>query len=115
MIPHNQAFGKGAYKWRWVLSAFIVLMNAFDAWATLVLIRRGAAEANPVMRWVMSHGLDHFWAWKIFVVTALLIGLAAAADKFSLARAGLILAAGVFTALTALHAYLLLTVPAMPG
>ena len=99
--------------WRWIACAFVALMNAFDAWATLVLIRRGATEANPIARWVMEHGLGGFWAWKICLATACAVCLASAARRHRLARIALLGLIAGFAALTALHIYLL-TVPAVP-
>jgi hypothetical protein len=36
------------------LAVFIVL-QVFDIWTTLVALKKGAREANPVLAWLFSH------------------------------------------------------------
>ena len=58
-----------------ILALFVYLMNVVDALFTLHYTRRGAAEINPVMNFVLSLGEFHFLFFKIVVVGLLTVVL----------------------------------------
>src|SRR5688572_14926022 len=43
----------------------VVLLNAFDALATLEIVRRGGEEANPIARPMLDRGNLPFFLWKM--------------------------------------------------
>jgi hypothetical protein len=84
----------------------IFVLNIFDALFTLIWLRRGGAEGNPVMLWVLEIGDWAFLAQKCFVVGLWLL-LLVAHKNFRLARLGLWTAASFYTLLIGYHLVLI--------
>lgn len=67
----------------------MLVANAFDAWATLVIVERGATELNPIMQWGLQHGAAAFLAMKLGLVGGPSLLLAFASRTHRLAWRGL--------------------------
>jgi hypothetical protein len=48
-------------------------LNVLDAFLTMMILKDGGAEANPVVGSVIELYGDRFWLWKFFMVSASLI------------------------------------------
>lgn len=59
----------------------VMLLNIFDAYASLFIIRLDSRELNPLNRWLMSLSVDHFLLVKTFLVAFLLVALAVRSKK----------------------------------
>ncbi len=80
----------------------ILLLNIFDALFTLIWLRRGGAEGNPVMAWLLEIGDGAFLAQKCLVVGLWLL-LLVVHKNFPLARIGLWSLAGIYSLLILYH------------
>lgn len=85
----------------------IVLLNAFDALATMEIVRRGGEEANPIVEPLLSHGQLAFFLWKMLLATACSGALALLSAKYRFAWRGFKLAVIVYASIAVLHVYLL--------
>ncbi len=95
-----------------VVFLFLVVAGAFDAIATLEIIRRGADEWNPLMAFALSVGPWYFFLVKMAMATVCSLVLSCFASSYRLAWLGLCAVAGVYFLLTLLHFFLLFFVPA---
>ncbi|MEL6428284.1 MAG: DUF5658 family protein [Planctomycetota bacterium] len=87
-----------------VLAAWIAGASAVDLALTLVHLRAGGSEANPLMAWLIgAGGLGLFCAVKLAMTTLGSLVLLVHA-RFPLARFGLVLGATVYAALMVWHA-----------
>jgi hypothetical protein len=98
----------------WILAAFgaVLALSLFDAWFTLELLKRGATEANPVMRAALDLG-DHAFVLIKTVITIIATGFLCLHKNWPLGRVCLGLALIGYTVLTAYHIYAHQTVPAL--
>lgn len=90
----------------WVLAAFVILvgLSILDATFTLYLLKRGATEANPVMRAVLHLGDQAFVLIKT-TVTVLAAGFLMLHKNWPLGRVCLGFALIGYSALTIYHIY----------
>ena len=90
----------------WIVAAFVALLvlSLLDAWFTLELLKRGATEANPVMRLALDLGDRAFVLIKT-VMTIVAAGFLCLHKNWPLGRACLCLALFGYTTLTAYHLY----------
>jgi hypothetical protein len=97
----------------WTILAFfaVLALSLFDAWFTLDLLRRGATEANPVMRAALDLG-DRAFVFIKTSMTILAMGFLCLHRNWPLGRVCMGLALLGYTALTAYHIYAQHTVPA---
>jgi hypothetical protein len=88
----------------WVVAGFFILcgLSLLDAGFTLDLLRRGATEANPVMRAALHLGDEAFVAIKM-LVTAVAVGFLCLHKNWPLGRVCLGLALVGYSALTLYH------------
>lgn len=88
----------------WIVLAFalVLALSLFDAWSTLVLLRHGATEANPVMRAALNLGNEAFVLIKT-TMTILAMGFLCLHKNWPLGRACMGLALLGYTVLTAWH------------
>ena len=85
----------------------VVLLNAFDAVATLEVLRRGGEEANPLARPMIKEGDLAFFAWKMSLAVICASALGWAARTYRIAWWLLVGACVGYGALAGLHVYLL--------
>jgi len=85
----------------------VVLLNAFDALATLEIARRGGEEANPLARPMLERGNVPFFLWKMGLAVVCAAALALLARARRAAWWLLCSAAAAYAALAVLHVYLL--------
>jgi hypothetical protein len=90
----------------WLLLVWVALLNAGDSFFTLLHLQDGGIELNPVAELMLQTGRAGFVAWKSFLITVPLAVLCLH-KNFPLARVGLWVAAGTYSALLAYHLYLL--------
>lgn len=89
------------------LLAWNTFAQAFDAISTLVLLRRGAQELNPVMNALISASPIAFAVFKILILPFFLAYLAW--YEYTRGRLfGLIAVSAVYLALVSYHSYLFL-------
>lgn len=58
------------------LASLVILvagLNILDAIFTQVILAKGGAECNPVVRAAIAVYGDRFWIWKVAAVSALLV------------------------------------------
>ncbi len=65
----------------YLLVLAVLLLNVFDAYASLYIIRLDSRELNPVNLWLMGLGTDYFLCGKIFIAALLILALAVRAKK----------------------------------
>lgn len=96
----------------WILVAFaaVLALSLFDAWFTLELLKRGATEANPVMRAALDLG-DHAFVLIKTVITIVAAGFLCLHKNWPLGRVCLGLALVGYTVLMGYHLYAHHTVP----
>jgi hypothetical protein len=62
--------GNSSFPWKYVFTLFLTLIfTLVDGTLTIFLVRRGAWEANPVMRHALSISFEYFLALK-YLLTA---------------------------------------------
>ncbi len=90
----------------WIVAAFaaVLALSLFDAWFTLDLLRRGATEANPLMRAALDLGDQPFVLIKT-AMTLLALGFLCLHKNWPLGRVCLGIALLGYSALTAYHIY----------
>ena len=90
----------------WIVAAFgaILGLSLLDAWYTLDLIKRGATEANPVMRAALHLGDREFVLIKT-VITTLAVGFLCLHKNWPLGRLCLIIALLGYSILIGYHLY----------
>ena len=90
----------------WVVAGFAIVvgLSILDATFTLYLLKRGATEANPVMRAALHLGDQAFVLLKT-VVTVLAAGFLMLHKNWPLGRACLGFALAGYSALTVYHLY----------
>jgi hypothetical protein len=98
----------------WIVLAFaaVLALSLFDAWFTLDLLKRGATEANPVMRAALDLGDGAFVLIKTGI-TILATGFLCLHKNWPLGRLCLGLALVGYTVLTVYHIYAQHTVAPM--
>ena len=97
--PHRTVLG--------LVCLLIVLLNAFDALATIEIIRRGGEEANPLARPMVDHGNLAFFLWKMGIASVCSVALALLARTRRAAWWLLCSATVAYATLAGLHVYLL--------
>lgn len=97
--PHRTVLG--------LVCLIFVLMNAFDALATIEIVRRGGEEANPLARPMFERGNLPFFLWKMGLALVCSVALALLARSRRAAWWLLCSAAAAYAALAGLHVYLL--------
>jgi hypothetical protein len=90
----------------WGLLVWIAAMNVGDSFFTLLHLQGGGIELNPVAALMLETGRTGFVALKSFLITLPLVVLCLH-KNFALARLGLWIAAGTYTALLSYHIMLL--------
>ncbi len=90
----------------WLLLAWIALMNGADSFFTIYHLQNGGVELNPVADWMLKTGRLGFVVLKSALIALPLVVLCVH-KNFALARAGLWIAAGIYTALLVYHITLL--------
>ena len=90
----------------WVIAAFVVVvgLSILDAGFTLYLLKRGATEANPIMRAALNLGDSAFVLIKT-AVTVLAAGFLMLHKNWPLGRVCLACALVGYSALTLYHLY----------
>jgi hypothetical protein len=90
----------------WVVVAFfaVLALSLLDAWFTLDLLKRGATEANPVMRAALDLGDRAFVLIKTGM-TILAMGFLCLHKNWPLGRVCMGLALLGYTVLTVFHLY----------
>lgn len=90
----------------WILTAFaaVLALSLLDAWFTLELLKRGATEANPVMRVALDLGDRAFVLIKTGM-TILAMGFLCLHKNWPLGRVCLGVALLGYSTLTAYHLY----------
>ncbi len=90
----------------WVIAAFFIVvgLSILDAGFTLYLLKRGATEANPVMRAALHLG-DHAFILIKTSMTILAAGFLMLHKNWPLGRVCLALALFGYSALTLYHLY----------
>ncbi len=90
----------------WIVAAFaaVLALSLFDAWFTLDLLRRGATEANPLMRAALDLGDQPFVLIKTGM-TVLALAFLCLHKNWPLGRLCLGIALLGYSALTAYHIY----------
>jgi hypothetical protein len=90
----------------WIVVAFcaVLALSLLDAWFTLDLLKRGATEANPVMRAALDLGDRAFVLIKTGI-TILAMGFLCLHKNWPLGRVCMGLALLGYSALTAYHLY----------
>ena len=59
-----------------LVAAFLYLLNVFDMAATMYAIRAGyGMEMNPLMKFLMDHGMGYFVFVKVVVMLVLTVAL----------------------------------------
>jgi hypothetical protein len=81
---------------------WIVLLNVFDSFFTLIHLQDGGRELNPVAELLLQSGRTGFVLWKSALISAALVVLCVH-KNFSLARFGLWTAAASYTVLIGYH------------
>ena len=96
----------------WMLAAFacVVGLSLLDAWYTLDLLKRGATEANPVMKLALQVSDEAFVVIKT-VVTILGTGFLCLHKNWPLGRICLVIALTGYSALLGYHIYAQATIP----
>jgi len=97
---------------RWILLAYacVVGLSLLDAWYTLDLLKRGATEANPVMKLALEISDQAFVLIKTFV-TVFGAGFLCLHKNWPLGRICLVLALIGYSALLFYHLYAQQVVP----
>lgn len=88
----------------WILAAFVAVvgLSLLDAWFTLDLLKRGATEANPVMRAALEVSDEAFVMIKT-VITVLGAGFLCLHKNWPLGRTCLVVALLGYSALLFYH------------
>lgn len=68
-------FSDWHHPWLFFLSVGIMVFSCLDAFMTLLLLERGAYEANPIMASVMGHSTQLFAAVKLLLTGLGLLAL----------------------------------------
>jgi len=90
----------------WALMVWVTLMNSGDSFFTLLHLQQGGIELNPVAAAMLETGRSGFVGLKSFLITVPLVVLCLH-KNFALARVGLWIAAGTYSALLCYHVSLL--------
>jgi hypothetical protein len=90
----------------WIVAAFcaVIALSLFDAWFTLDLLKRGATEANPIMRAALDLGDRAFVLIKTSI-TILAMGFLCLHKNWPLGRVCMGIALMGYSVLTAYHLY----------
>jgi hypothetical protein len=90
----------------WIVLAFaaVLALSLFDAWFTLELLKRGATEANPIMRAALDLG-DHAFVLIKTTITLVATGFLCLHKNWPLGRFCLCIALVGYSALTVYHLY----------
>lgn len=86
----------------WCLLLWIALMNIGDSYFTLIHLQAGGIELNPVAAGLLTLGRFEFVCVKSLLIGAALLVLTVH-KNFALARIGIWVSAGTYTALCAYH------------
>ncbi|MEZ4216000.1 MAG: DUF5658 family protein [Myxococcota bacterium] len=95
------------------LALAVFALNIFDAFCTLVWLRRGGSEGNPIMDWALDAGDSVFLFQKCFVA-AIWIVVLVVHKNFRLARLGLWSLLVVYALLAIYHGFLALCAEPVP-
>jgi hypothetical protein len=96
-------FGRGDV----MLVLGIFALNIFDAFCTLVWLRRGGSEGNPLMDLAIQAG-DSVFLFQKCIVAGLWLLVLLVHKNFRIARIGLWVLLGVYGTLAAYHGFLAL-------
>jgi hypothetical protein len=96
-----------------LLLGAVFALNIADALFTLIWLRRGGSEGNPIMDWFLQQGDFVFLGQKCLVVGLWLIVLVVH-KNFQLARAGLWLLLALYGGIFVYHIFLQLVGVPMP-
>ncbi|MBL8899140.1 MAG: hypothetical protein JNM84_15990 [Planctomycetes bacterium] len=88
-----------------LLVLFVVGLNIFDSFFTLVYLQRGGLEANPIVQVLLDQGMGTFVLVKNLVIGFALCMLCVC-KNFSYARLGLQIAIWVYSLLAVYHIFL---------
>ena len=90
----------------WILAAFAALvgLSVLDAWYTLDLLKRGATEANPVMKLALDISDEAFVVIKT-VITVLGAGFLSLHKNWPLGRVCMVIALLGYSVLLFYHLY----------
>ncbi len=74
----NEDRGAGGYVDRYgpgllLLLVLILSLNVLDAFLTMIILKNGGWEVNPVVRFAIQLYGDRFWVWKFVTVSVPLI------------------------------------------
>lgn len=105
--PHKKPWTPPHWTVLGLVCLIVVLLNAFDAIATMEIIRRGGEEANPIARPMLDRGNLAFFLWKMGLALVCSAALALLARVHRAAWRLLCSAAAAYATLAVLHAYLL--------
>jgi hypothetical protein len=62
---------KLSLSWKYVFALFVTLvLSIIDGVLTIFLVKRGAWEANPLMRYLLSVSYEYFFLTKYFLTAA---------------------------------------------
>lgn len=85
----------------------VILLNAFDALATIEIGRRGGDEANPIAKPMFDRGALAFFLWKVGLSGSCAVMLALMSRVHRAAWYLSWVAVAVYAAIASLHVYLL--------
>ena len=91
----------------------IFSLNIFDAFCTLVWLRRGGSEGNPLMNLAIEAG-DSVFLFQKCIVAGLWLLVLLVHKNFRIARIGLWVLLGVYGTLALYHAFLVLFATPLP-
>ena len=86
----------------WMILLWVALMNVADSYFTLVHLQAGGVELNPVAAALLAGGRKTFVVGKSALIALALLVLCVH-KNFFLARVGILVSAGAYTALLAYH------------
>ena len=93
----------------------VVLLNLSDAWATFLAVSREAGrEMNPLMDFFLTLNPYSFIAVKVFV-SVLFLAVMLKYRKHPMARSGVWLVLGVYTAINLMHVIGFILSPTLLG
>src|SRR5690349_5146277 len=90
-----------------LLCLLVILLNVFDAVATVEIVRHGGEEANPFARPLFRYGDAAFLLWKLGLAVVCSIALACLSRTRRAAWWLFWTAATVYAGIACLHVYLL--------
>ena len=95
-----------------VASALLVGLNIFDVFSTLVVLKHGGLEANPIMLWLMNKigELPAMLSMKfLFIGLLVWAGFKAADKQYQLSNREFIAVISAYTILIGFYSYFMFT------